>query len=437
MVPKTRRQFMGNLSAIRGGASEVTNYYAAPDGNLLTLPPPPPPPPPSELELVPEPSTESMPKGKSGGNFNKKARLSLMCTGALFQALAALAPRPPTTTSGVVLSEPEGPMTREEEVVHSVWTRHRRWSLAADRQRARIKFYQNLHLGCMVTGAFFQTLAVRYHTSQFGWLVALLGGGCLGAAPLISNTHLSKESKEDWIRCRAISKQIKAQVFQFQAGVPPYDVGNPAQALVNRVAEISEAAKDLRVFFVMTQADGKKPPPKLDRTGYMEQRVNTQMEGFYEHARNKAKISSRLKGWQAALAAGSALIGIVSGSAGGAVASVSHGKGSQAVFSKVSRSTGLWGVTLATAASAFGSHVASGKYDDQVVERSSAGQRLENLKLRLPKSVQAGSPEWTTFVLQCEEVIASNSKMWADLLTSSDDNLQTRPDDNMEQEQFE
>lgn len=272
----------------------------------------------------------------------------------------------------------------------------------------------------MVSGAFFQTLAARFHTSHYGWLVALVGGGCLGAAPLISNTYLSKETKSDWIRSRATSEQIKAQVFLFRAGVPPYDVDDPVQTLVNRVADISEGAKDLRVEFVMTKTDGKKPPPALDRPGYLKYRLEPQIQGFYiRTARQQARKSELLKEFQAILAVGSSMIGIVAGSAGGAAASVKAGAGGQAVFSHFARDIGIWGASLATAASSFGSFVESGKYDDQVVERSTAAQRLENLYLRLPNFVGPGSEDWTVFVLQCEEVIASTSKQWANLLAGS------------------
>lgn len=366
-LPRSQHN-MRKVASIRGGSSEVMISYATAAETLRV----PPPPPVTASELIPD--------------FNTKN------------------------------------MARAEEAISTVWARHRRWSLAADRQQRKIHFYRNAYLGLVVAGAFFQTLAVRFHTNKYGWLIALIGGACLGAAPLLSNSCLSKETKSDWIRSRATSEQIKAQVFLFRAGVLPYDdtADDPVQALVNTVAEITEAAKDLKVEFVMTKPDGKKPPPPLDRSGYIKHRLDAQIDGFFiRTARNKATTSTQLRNCQGILAVASSLIGIIAGSAGGAAASVNAGEGGQVMFSHLVRNTGIWGATLATAASAFGSHAASGKYDDQALERSATAQRLENLYLRLPKSVGPGSPEWTAFVLQCEAVLASNRQYWANLLGSS------------------
>lgn len=329
-----------------------------------------------------------------------------------------------TDGDGNTIPPPPAMVSKEgydiEEAVSTVWNRHRRWSIAAGRQKNKIQFYRACHLSFMVAGAVFQTLATRFSHTNYGWINSLAGGVCLGAAPFISNTFLSKESKSDWIRCRSTSERIKAEVYRFRAGVTPYDSNTPVQTLVNRVADISDSSKDLKLFYVMAIGDGKEVPPQLDRSTYIKYRLGTQIEGFYiPTARKLAKKSSMLNTCQGILAAGSAAIGLVAGSAGGAMSGVANQAG-QTVASNLIKNVGMWGAALATAAAAFGTHIASTRYDDEVMEWSTAAQRLENLYLRLPKNVGPGSDEWSDFVLSCEEIIASNTKNWANVVASTD-----------------
>ena len=308
----------------------------------------------------------------------------------------------------------------EEEALTTVWNRHRRWSKAATKQKKTIQWYQTCHLTLIVAGAFLQTLAAST-SATYGWAIALAGGGCLGAVPLISNNFLTKERKSDWIRCRATSEAIKAEVFLFRAGVPPYDDDRRVQILVDRIADISEAAKDLKLLYIMTpKFDDKKPPPILDRGGYIKYRLDPQIDDFYlKRARKQAKKSSILKTCEHILSTGSAVIGLVAGSTGGAMAAAGGGGASASLFSNLASHVGIWGAAFATASAAFGTHIAAAKYDDEVMEWTTAAQRLENLYLRLPKAVGPGSLEWNDFVMNCEAVISSNTKQWATLVVSS------------------
>jgi hypothetical protein len=299
----------------------------------------------------------------------------------------------------------------DEEALAVVWSRHRKWSQAATKQKNSMQFYQGCHVSLLATGAFSQTLATRLTATTYGWAVSLLGGGCIGAAALISSNFLTKERKSNWVRCRATSEAIKAEVFLFRAGVSPYDDNTPVQFLVNRIADISDKSKDLKILYIMMTDDEKKAPPILDRTGYIKLRLEHQIEKFYiATARKQAKKASILKACEHILSAGSAAIGLVAGSTGGAM--VASG-GSSAVFSNLASRVGIWGPTLATASAAVGVHIAATRYDDEVMEWTTAAQRLENLYLRLPKATGPGSPEWNEFVLNCEAVISSNTKQWA------------------------
>jgi hypothetical protein len=119
--------------------------------------------------------------------------------------------------------------------------------------------------------------------------------------------------------------------------------------------------------------------------------------------RNKAKQSSVLKKCQYILAFGSAAVGLVAGSTGGITG------GGSAVFCDLASKVGIWGPAFATASAAFGTHIAAAKYDDEVMERTTAAQLLENFYLRLPKVTGPGSPEWNAFVLKCEAVCSGGS----------------------------
>ena len=313
-------------------------------------------------------------------------------------------------TAGMEHEHEHGEGACEKDALTVVWNRHRRWSQAATKQRKTFQWFQTCHLSLIVAGAFSQTLAARLASSptSYGWAISLTGGGCLGAAALISNNVLTKERQSNWVRCRATSEAVKAEVFLFRAGVPPYDDKAPDQILVLRVADISERAKDLKLLYIMTTNDETKPPPILDRDGYIKRRLDTQIENFYlKMARNRAKKSAVLKKCQYILAFGSSAVGLVAGSTGGIAG------GGSAVFSHLASKVGIWGPAFATASAAFGTHIAAAKYDDEVMEWTNSAQLLENLYLRLPKVTGPGSPEWNEFVLKCEAVISSNTNQWA------------------------
>jgi hypothetical protein len=299
----------------------------------------------------------------------------------------------------------------EEEVLTVVWGRHRKWSQAASKQKKTLQWYQACELGLIATGAFSQTLAIRLASTKYGWAISLMGGGCVAAAGLIKTNFLTKEGKANWVRCRATSEALKAEVFLYRAGVFPYDVNAPVQILVDRVADISEDAKDLKVLYIMMTDDKKKPPPMLDRSGYIKHRLSPQIENFYlATAKKQAKKSSMLTTCQYFLYSASAAIGLYAGTAGGAAAAA---EGGSAVFTTLASKVGIWALPLTTASGAFGTHIAAAKYDEEVVEWTTAAQRLENLYLRLPKATGPGSPEWNEFVMKCEAVISSNTKQWA------------------------
>jgi hypothetical protein len=325
----------------------------------------------------------------------------------------------------------------------TVWERKCRWSRAADELKKTLNFYEKSHLSLIVSGAFLQTLAayLASTSSTYGWAVSLLGAGCVGAAPFISSHFLTEERYSDWISCRATSEAIKAEVFLFRAGVPPYDDKSAAdtskvRVLFTKLADISEVVKDLDYLCVMPtplddnnpsspppkldRGDDKKPskpPLKLDRGNYMKYRLDQQIGFYSKKALATEKRSSNLKKCQYMTAAGSSAIGILASlSAGGAVDTTVGGDGCSSVFNNLQSNVGIWGAAFATASVAFGTYIKAGKYDEMVVEWRAVAQRLDNLFLRLPEAAGPGSQEWIDFVLKCEEMIASNTKKWANKL---------------------
>lgn len=307
----------------------------------------------------------------------------------------------------VMLSPEE---TEECEVTQVVWNRHRRWSTVASNQKKRILFCRRASLALVVMGAGFNTLSFR--VPEIGWAFSFLGGACVAGAPILRRTYLDKEGTLKWVRSRAASERIKAEVYTFRAGVSPYDGDDALKILVNKAAEISEDVKDLNTYYALTKTDGKPPPPKLDREGYMKYRIDSQIDGFYKKvARKQARILRNLKYCEAVFAFGSMSIAFIKGfnvpTASGA---------SPNPLNALAEHIGLWGTACGTAAGGFATHLAASRIDEEIFEWLMSSQRLENEYLRLPKSVQPGSEEWTKFVLACEDIIAANTKQWGSMM---------------------
>jgi len=292
--------------------------------------------------------------------------------------------------------------------VNAVWKRHRRWSKVASHRKRKVRLARIQNLVFLVSGAGLHTVAMQI--KRYAWAIRLAGGACLAAAPLITHNYLSKEKISEWTRSRAISEGIKREVYTFCAGVAPYD-GNSLiaiQTLVDNVASISESAKDLAIYFAMVEADNVPPPPRLDQYEYIHHRIDKQIEFYKKSAKLNAQKSVFLKRCKNTLAAGGALIGLLTGSVGGLA--VEDG-----VENTFVRNGGLWAPTLAGASAAFAAHIHETLYDSKAEEWTASAQHLENLYLRLPQNVKCESEEWSNFVLDSESVIAASTQNWVNL----------------------
>jgi len=310
-------------------------------------------------------------------------------------------------------------------IVQKVWERHRRWSQLASKKKRVIQRARVAALTCSVLGAALQTLSVPLET----WLPMtlnarvpqLIGSGMLALAPWLTTKYCAREMIREWYRSRAVSEDIKAQVFLFRARIEPYNREMPPDEslplLIQEVGTITESAKDMNKHYVMTQEAGsnnndkkkqkhkyRAPPPSLDREGYMKYRVEAQKNGFYLRlAKLYSKRSVFLRRLETTFAALAALSGFFT-----VVASTSIKK-----LSSAATPIGGLGPSLALAATSVATHLSASNYDNQVEDYSASAMELENLQLRLPSSSLTSEEEWTRFVLDCEQVVAATTKRWA------------------------
>ena len=318
-------------------------------------------------------------------------------------------------------------MSGSEDTVKAIWNDQRLWSKFADKKKAKIEGIRNLVLGLTIAGAALQTLATQ--TPHIGWVIAMIGGICIGLVPWLSGKHLGRENIDEWTRGRSASQAIKGEVYTYRAGAAPYDGDDAVDHLNTAYDAIKKDLKDLLNAVALIDGDSKEPPGPLGRDEYIAQRVDDQAEDYYkDRAKTMAQKATKLRKVEYGLAIVAAIIGLALGSVGGfdamiadgAAAGEGTGAGAGAEVPEEAwgyfSAIGVWVAVLTTAAAAITAHISASRLDEQVSLYMAAREHLLSLKRRLPNEAVPGTPAWSEFVRACEETIANQNRDWMAVL---------------------
>jgi len=352
----------------------------------------------------------------------------------------------------------------QEDVVQTVWGLHRRWSTISRKRRRAFKFHQGLAVVLVSSGAILQTLSNQL-PAPYEWITSLGAGGCLGLAPFVTQHFLSHEKMTAWVESRAASEGLKAEVFKFRAGVKPYHTDNSVEILATKASEILEPAQEFdsynkldteSILWKANQSATKedkdqtspsaspsmgtddvvfvgcrdfsrhkmKPPPglKLGEASHIEWRLKPQVECFYRNGGGKLRNQVfRIKILQNFLAASSSGIAFVAARR----RLLESGKeGPLSWLGTKLNGIGLWGPVLTTITSAIGTNIAVSKLEQLASEWRDAANNIERKVLIMTsKGWQPGTPEWESFVLGCEKIIASTTQSWSKAIEREDKDI--------------
>jgi hypothetical protein len=266
-----------------------------------------------------------------------------------------------------------------------IWQRQSLWSRTANRMKQRIENARAAALGVSVAVAVLGTVAGLLDGTQPVASRVCAGLAAFGAALLpVLRPAWSGATLRNWTRARSVSEALKSEVYLWLARVGEYCNDEQGATLLRRTDAIGADGDDLLRYQAGIEPAERSLPPVDDVVSYFEVRVAGQIDDYYQpRARHLERRLSWFRRIEIALAVLGAALGATAAASGGALAS--------------------WIPVLTTVGAAVAVHVASSRYDYQLLEFLRTANQLAQLRR------QAGSaaPEDLDGLAQSAEAVIS------------------------------
>ncbi|MFK0297360.1 DUF4231 domain-containing protein [Streptomyces sp. NPDC090442] len=280
-----------------------------------------------------------------------------------------------------------------ESTVQWLWDRQSVWSQAADRAKRAIGRARTVALVLGVAGACAGTAAaqVMAWSEGAGKALALVAAVAVGLVPLTARAA-GPQQVRDWTRLRALSEELKSELYAYLARVAPYRDADASRVLLDRAELALADAGDLAGRTLALAPRRRALPAVTDVGSYAQVRVAGQIEDYY---RPRAALMSRrgaqVRWAELALAALAVVLGAVSVVFGADWATA-------------------WVATVTTVAAAVTAHAAAARYAYQELEFSRTAAELERLSARRAQGADPAADD--AFVGRCERVISAQNEGW-------------------------
>ncbi|GLF97919.1 DUF4231 domain-containing protein [Streptomyces yaizuensis] len=277
-----------------------------------------------------------------------------------------------------------------------VWDQQSVWSQTANHLKVSVERARSGALGLVLVAAVLGTAASQTMdvTSWLGPLLAFAAACAAGAAPFAAQRG-GPARLSDWIRARAVSEALKAEVYQSLTGVGDYQDRDGAGALLaERAARYRTDATDLVRHTTGVEPVTRPLPAVTGIDSYVEQRLRRQIDTYY-----RPKSAFMLRRFEqisrAELALG--VLGAVLAAAAGAFA--------------VDR-IAAWVAVAASLAIAVTAHGIAQRYAYQHLEFLRTAEQLERL-LEEWTDRPVRTPEAAAdLVTACEHAISIQNESW-------------------------
>jgi hypothetical protein len=281
----------------------------------------------------------------------------------------------------------------------STWQAQARWSATANELKRHLNWARTLVLLLTIAGAALVTLggSVAGFDQTSGKVLGAAGAVALALAPLIGKNSAGRSNVEDWVRARSASEGLKTQLYFYLTKVGAYADPTKADAqIVLRREALLEKVNDLAPRAQRVKPTVKEFPPVIDVQTYIDHRLREQIEGFYDP--RALEMATRLT-WSRRV---EYTLTLTAASLGAIAAGVS------------SRQPALWVPVVTTVAAAVTAHIASERYEIQIVSYSATARKLTSLREQWPNATdEAGNVlVGQGFVTECENVISSENQGW-------------------------
>jgi hypothetical protein len=280
------------------------------------------------------------------------------------------------------------------------WRYHRQWSLAAKAARTNLDRWRGRNLALLVTGAFAGALAAQtWLPSGVTRLCAVVAALVLALAGFVQANALNADRTARWVRARAASEALKAEVYRYLVGVAPYGGADRGDVLDAQLAVIQNRANAQLLDQQSSRADEQQLPALRTVAQYVTDRAQDQADWHRGEARSHARRGRRLRGRQLAVTAAGAVLSAVA-----------------AAFPTWHVSA--WTTALTTVAAAIGAQVAATQHQRIAETYAATTDQLDRLVAGFDAAT--ATPErGARFVVDVERVLATQNGGWTDLLTTT------------------
>jgi hypothetical protein len=287
-----------------------------------------------------------------------------------------------------------------EALLHA-WSAHRQWSLVASHARRALDRWRTTYLTLLLTGSVLTALATR-GDSRSGPVVTTLGSAAAAAlalATFVQARFLAAAATRERSRSRAAAEGLKGLVYQYLAGVAPYDAADRAAVLDGKVAELEDQVEDLAHLVVDVEPDDRPLPAVTGIADYRRDRAEGQRNWHVEAARTHLR---RAKAWRAAELVSAAAATVLA-----AVGGVAH-----------PQEIAVWVSVATTFAAAFAAQAAAAQHDRVAESCARTAHDLGTLLRRFDPAT-ASSVAAAGFVIDVEGVLAAQNRTWLSLFQST------------------
>lgn len=296
-------------------------------------------------------------------------------------------------------SSPGGPAQGNSDQLVWLARQQRLWSLAAGSRKQRLQRWRSIALALVVAGAVLAALAAQVRGTSEGLARALgvVAAVAVAIVPVIRAKRVDLTATREWTRARAVSEALKSELYRYLAGVGDYAKADRDARLRSTGQDVLHEARDVAHVVVEVDVEpNPRIPPVSDAQSYAEERLVSQVDGFY---RPKAAAAARRLRRARAIE----FIASVTAAALAALAAIEGFGGATA-----------WVSVATTVTAAVVAHIAAAHYEDEVVGYTATANRLDFLHDEWSLRT-GGGPDRdadSELVEQCEQAILAENKGW-------------------------
>jgi hypothetical protein len=250
----------------------------------------------------------------------------------------------------------------------STWESQRRWSQVANAAGDRLDSWRWRNLGLLGVGALMGALAAQEHWLGNGWRsgYAIVGAVALAIAGVLQRAFLGPGQVKRQTTARAASEALKAEVYRYLVGVPPYDDAGADTKLARAADRVDDAAAEYLVAKHTVALDDEPAPAIADIDDYVRERAVAQRDW---HDDRVASLQARARGLHFAELTATGAAAVLAAVAG------------LADFAELATVAGLaaWVGLATTGSSAIAAHLAAGRYERLATTYAYTATQLDRL----------------------------------------------------------